>query len=138
MAHSGFSGVYAPASLKAASASPVRSVARAGFFRGLCPGLIEGGPQLVAIAISVTGFSGVYAPASLKADVLGHVSAAPRGGFSGVYAPASLKVPAKRLAIGGGTRFFRGLCPGLIEAAWLPPLVRSSSSVFPGFMPRPH
>ena len=110
------------------------------FFRGLCPGLIE------AICAchrpnrrGMRSFSGVYAPASLKPRRLEGAPGHPRRGFSGVYAPASLK-PARPLQERIGARgFFRGLCPGLIEAAcgraaWPTP----TSRVFPGFMPRPH
>ena len=38
-------------------------------------------------------------------------------GFSGVYAPASLKPARPWLSGCPGGGFFRGLCPGLIEAA---------------------
>ena len=61
-------------------------------------------------------FSGVYAPASLKLSRL-PIFTTPFGRFSGVYAPASLKLGEYTPGVTRLYEFFRGLCPGLIEAA---------------------
>ena len=134
----GFSGVYAPASLKyhyirgrdtlsslffrglcpglieVQYPSFVGCILECKFFRGLCPGLIEG-PGSAGSRRPSRRFSGVYAPASLKVPPRAQDSGGRRG-FSGVYAPASLKGAWGLRGVRGGRSFSGVYAPASLKA----------------------
>ena len=105
------------------------------FFRGLCPGLIEAGLPVDFLSVSTYRFSGVYAPASLKPPPRLRPVRGPARCFSGVYAPASLKRVGRRVVPVAAFAFFRGLCPGLIEARSTAATAPRENAFFRGLCP---
>ena len=82
-------------------------------------------------------FSGAIAPASLKHSPARR-GLALRFVFSGAIAPASLKPEDASLLFFHTSRFFRGNCPGLIEAPGRKAARDRPPTFFPGQLPRPH
>ena len=111
--HRGFPRLYVAASLKRLG-QDLSGVLRPRFSAALCRGLIEAGCRTSSPPTSRSGFPRLYVAASLKHRSAPAMSGRSPGGFSAA------------------------LCRGLIEASWSGAGRWRTTSVFRGFMSRPH